>query len=239
MKYNAEKTEKITQPARIAAFLHSIAGQRSLVNVRLAGSERYFNSVLLNVDHERGYLYLDELFPAEGHKRVVPGIKAHIYTQKDKVGVHFLTVIEAIQTHEKTAVYVLPFPEAIDYQQKRSHYRVYIGLGQHFGVKLKNAEEEEFEGRLVDLSLGGLGVSLPRDTPIKQGEALELVELYLPDEDNLNVKVEVRRVQDDSNRRQLSVGLMFLKLSAQADRILQRSMIVLEREQIRRQSRTD
>lgn len=227
--------EQISHRRRILAVLDAMKDGRTLLSARIEHQRGYFNTTLLKVDAEKGYVFLDELAPAEGHKKIAVGQTLHLYGFYNNLPAHFAVEVIHVGQHEGIAFYAGPLPKVIHYQQKRAHFRAYVGLGKELTVRLRQGNGNILSGRLQDVSLGGFGALLPADSILGDLEIVEVESLELPEHAAIACSAEIRHSHPTQGR--LHIGARFTHLTPQAERQLLQAIVELEREQLRKQAR--
>ena len=233
----ADNSERVTDHVRVISLLQSLRAARALLSVRLNDSERWFNSSVVKVDTGLDVICLDELTPEEGHHRVTAGTRMHVVGIIQGVPLRFDLVVQTVGSADNIAFYAAPIPEVVDYQQRRALFRAHIPRHQTLQLKLRNEQGQLFSARLLDLSLGGFGALAPSFPPLLPLESIEVEHLDLPGGESISATGQVRYIQDDQDPRRVRIGILFVGLKPQMQRLLLRSILTLEREQIRKQSR--
>ena len=226
--------EKLTEAARIRSVLNGLRSQRSLLSARTPQGKGYYNTALLKLDLQGGFLFLDELSPREGHETLATGDEVHIYGVFNGIPAHFACVIEHIGEKDGIAFYRAPLPDTMDYQQRRAHFRAYVGMGMEASLRLRLQDGTQVKGRLQDISLGGFGALLPSRSPVQAMDDITIETLQLPDRNPITGSAQVRHTHPTEGH--LHLGVLFTKLDPRAERELLRAILELEREQIRKQT---
>lgn len=232
------KTEKVTHGPQIAGLLKRVRDQRVLLSVRVPGSDVIYNSLLLDVDPARNLILLDELNPSTGHELACKARQLRIRCQCQGVELSFVCPIEIGKGQSGVSFYRAPLPDSINYLQRRGSYRIRIGLNMHIPVALPLAPETRLEGELFDLSMGGLGANLPNQIELTRGQIIESCTLELPNGEPLTTEIEIRFVRIDRASQSQRIGASFRNLAPQQQSLLRRIVTQLEREMLRRKSRS-
>lgn len=229
----------VRDKAHILKLLRDLQEHKTLVTVALPDTNDLYNSAVLEVDAAAGTLTLDELTPAPGHQRLLRERELMVFARLSGLSLRFETELMEAGEQDGIALYRLALPEVLYHGQKRSHYRVRLGLGLRVPVILAHDESHSINGELRDLSIGGLGAAFPLDTPIAEGERIYSCWVDLPGGGTLSCTLEVRHVSRDPERGELRIGARFVELNPAQERMLQRCVYHLEREHLRRQARRD
>lgn len=232
------QSEKITHPPQVIALLRRLHENRILLRVKIPGVERSFNSLLLNLNPQRGYLLLDELNDEHAHRKALETGRLRVFGQHDGVEMNFNLSIRPAQNRRGIRFYQAGLPECINYMQRRADYRVHVALDMGISVLLPLGEQTVLDGQLCDVSMGGLGARLEPGQDIHKGLIIPDCRIQLPeDPQSLQADLEVRFALVDEQHQALRVGGRFCKLSSTDRGRLRKFVTQLEREMIRRRSR--
>lgn len=209
--------------------LDGLQSSRSLITVIIGdqNKERYSSAVIAVYPEERQFV-MDEITPKAGHERLLQANKLKAYALLKGVKVHFTAEVLKADSKDGIPYYVFSFPEYIYYAQQRTHYRVHIP-----GARQKAIQAGAAEGRLVDLSLGGIGAIFPEDSDLNEGDILSNVRIQLPDGNSFHCDVEVCHIIPIQQQKQYRVGARFINVPKQQKRQIQRCVTSLEREELR------
>jgi len=230
-------SETVTEPRRLTALLQGLRANRTLLSARIGEQAVWHNTALLKLDPDTGDLFLDELSPREGHDQLRVGSVLHVMGVLSGVPTHFSTRILGVGEQRGIAYYRASLPESMNYQQRRATFRAYVGRGLKLMVRLVGEEAGEVSGRLLDLSLGGFGAVLPEDSAMYPLDVVAVASLELPEQDPVSCTAEIRYLQEEYSTPMVRAGFRFMDLNSQTERALLRAILLLEREQIRRQVR--
>ncbi len=227
--------EHVTDPMQITALLKKVKDSRTLIQVTLPGQQATeYNSALLDIHPEQGYLLLDELTPAEGHQLLTAQSKLTATIRLRGVDMRFTSTVQEIGGQAGIAFYRVVFPQRLYYRQRRSNYRVKLGMGLLIPFNIARADGKPYEGRLDDISLGGLGAELKQHTPFDRGDLLPTCAIQLPSGDKIDCEIEVRYISKDEQHNKFHLGARFVKLDRTHKHTLQRFVAEAERELLRR-----
>ncbi|RRQ20950.1 flagellar brake protein [Thiohalobacter thiocyanaticus] len=232
------QSEKITHPPQVIALLRRLHENRILLRVRIPGVERSFNSLLLNLNPQRGYLLLDELNDEHAHRKALETGRLRVFGQHDGVEMNFNLSIRPARNRQGVGFYQAGLPDCIHYMQRRADYRVHVAMDMGLSVLLPLGEETLLDGQLCDVSMGGLGARLETGQEIRKGLIIPDCRIQLPeDPQSLQADLEVRFALPDEQHQVLRMGGRFCKLSSSDRSRLRKFVTQLEREMIRRRSR--
>lgn len=177
---------------------------------------------------------LDELIPREGNLLV--GKKAECTLKVLSAGkfYQFQAVLNPV-VGEKPPCYTIELPALIELSQKRQAYRLAISRVQTTGVMLNTANREPLSGRILDISATGARVELQASVspPFKSGDNIEKCTLTLPDKVRITCKAEIRHWETDRSRRSTIVGLKFLTISPNDQRMVTRFIHEMQRKMLK------
>lgn len=226
--------EKISDPAQIARLLKNIMENRGLLAITIPGVKHIYNSAILEVPPERNYLLLDELNPTDGHAQLLGATDFHSFTRHRGVEIHFASRLLTVGQEPKGTFYRVAFPETLDYKQRRESYRVRIGIAQNISVTLENEEALPFKGRVFDLSAGGFGAFISQDAKLRAGQELPKCTIQLPGNKQIVSPVEIRYARPEEQTGELRIGARFLRLGRAERNTIEKFIVALERELIRK-----
>ena len=135
------------------------------------------------------------------------------------------------------AFYRIALPARVQYHQRRAFYRVRIGMGLAIPVLIGGGDLPLWQGRLHDLSVGGIGARLERDARFSVGDTLSSCVIQFPRGTAVSSGLEIRFSKLDENYKQLHIGGRFIDLNSQQRKLIERSVAELERELIRKMPR--
>ncbi len=239
--------DKITNAAQIVGILKKIQAHRAMLNISVLGTrsglnipaaEKHYASALLEVksDSSQGHIIIDELTPKEGHELLLKTGKLKVRLQLGGVKISFTTTLESSDNDEGIAFYTLAIPHEMDYLQQRGNHRIRPSLAKPLTARLTHADETVFSAAIYDISAGGLSIKLKSDslaTPLKLTDILTCA-FTLPPKDEIICKLEVRSMHATHQQNCIRIGVRFSNLSSTLQKLLQRYISTLEREQIKK-----
>lgn len=227
-------TERITDPARMLNVLERIQTARTLLTVHIPNHKTHYTSALLEIIPDQGLIVLDELNPA-ANGSIQPGIELHVRAVLKGVEISFKSTVVNIDHKENLAIYRLKIPTLILYQQRRNAFRLSMSGAQNNAVIIHPPGQDKAEGRLIDISLGGVGAHLTNTISLTKGDMVPKCEILLP---KLNYDIisdlEVCFIKIDEKNNSLRLGGRFHNMEKQQDKTLSRLLLQLQREQLRK-----
>ena len=151
--------------AQIHLILKHLLDHRCLLTVQVGRHSESYTSAVLEVARDVRYLVLDELMPVAGHKRVLADPNLQIRARLDGIDVRFSSRVTQVGEQGGLPYYKVPFPDQIEYPQRRQAYRVAIPFSRGIKVALLLDDDRDFSGELRDISPGGLGIRVRSGTP--------------------------------------------------------------------------
>jgi len=234
---------------QVRALLRGLIDQRSLVSAHIGGRDQSFPSAVLEVDEEAETLLLDGS-PNEGANRAAAEA-SHLlcFAQLDRVRVRFrLDQVERIE-HQGHVAFRAPIPSSLYHQQRREHYRLETPITDSpvCQIPVDGVDEdgapiagEPLRLRVIDISGGGLAVSLPVGAPLLQiGHVYRRCELQLPDHPPIGIALAVcsqSRQTLPNGAESYRAGLRYEELPRGADEAIQRYIFRIERQRNARKS---
>lgn len=229
----------------IVVLLRRMIEQRSMLEAPLADGGIGLLSVLLEIDEKRGHLVLDASPHAHIERRVLEAESLPFATRVDKVNVRFTTgPFEKIR-FEGGPAYRAPIPTELKYIQRREYFRLDVPTSHAAYCQLvtpAGAEHppRDIRTRVHDISGGGVSLLVPigAESALEPGAHFAACKLLLPESTPALVTLRVRR-NFRVNRRvgpsQTCAGCEFEDLLPNAQTIVQRYLMRLDRERIARE----
>ncbi len=233
-----QQDEEVTSTTRITAILRPLQQQHSIVSIAVPSAKRLYNSTLLEVNPEQGYLLLDELHPREGHTRLSTaagkiGLSAH----HAGIEIKMILEISEIGADNGVAFYKVPFPKTIRYRQRRHIFRVPVSALQSIRVELVDEKGNAFHGELQDISAAGMCVRFPPKMAIEEKAQALTYTITLPDKKHVQGRFILRRITLHEPSRNIQVGGSFEQLDKVQARTIERFVLEIQRESRRKMSR--
>jgi c-di-GMP-binding flagellar brake protein YcgR len=223
---------------RVAAILRSLDDKFTLVSVRLGAEGPLHTSALIRLDPQAQRLYLDEFNQARVHHQVSEGTELRVFASLRGVAIRFSTAVEEIVQEPAGALYRCPYPDTLQYLQRRETFRIHIPMAQRPQVELRpEAWSEALIGELTDLSACGMCVELPASQAddLNIRSRLGFHNLLLPDaRDRLYGTARLSNRRRSTRDDHSLVGLEILDMSPWLERQLTLALLHYQREERRR-----
>lgn len=226
--------ERIADAARVSSLLKQLHEQRAILAVTLPDSADKFNSAILAIDEPAKRMMLDELTPRIGHERLLTNGKLHVFALLHGIGISFAATVRQVGRECGICYYRIRIPEQLNYLQQRANFRIRVGMTSGITVVLRCDQQQQFRGRVIDISESGLGITVRRALPLECGERLPCT-LTLADGHEIECELEVRYVNHVSRPHEdTHFGGRFLDLAPRLHKRLARAIINLQRELMRK-----
>lgn len=220
----------------IVFILDDLVKQRAGINLHTADGLNVLTTVL-EVNAEEDYVLLDISQDAAVNKQVVNSKNLTFSTQSGVRVRWRSTQVQLVSLPDGDA-FSIDIPETIERIQRREYFRLSVPQGSR-GLICKFPDGEAvYEVSIVDMSVGGIGVSI-KGTPhamFSQGALLEGCSIEFPVVGSVPINLKVCGIRSTgttrSGEQMYHVGMEFVKLSRGAGNVVQRYMIQLEGERL-------
>lgn len=170
------------------AELHT---QRQLLEVRITGTSRVYQSMILAIDVERGLLWLDDLFPQQLLLEAGDEITLRHHRNGEQLVIR--APIVAMGSTYDALGFAIALPEFVYYMPRRNAPRFIVGHQSPLSVKIRTLGQEPSYGTLQDISTGGLrlivaGNMLPY---LRHGALLPMCEVDISDELQIRCRARI------------------------------------------------
>jgi c-di-GMP-binding flagellar brake protein YcgR len=220
-----------------AKLMQRIKNSRALLSVTIAGSEDRYLSAILDVNEEEGYIVLDELNSPAANRSLARVKRMQINTRLENRDISFACEVTGIGEDRGIPYYKIPFPVDLSHQLRRRFLRINTPRGKYLPVHLETENDDLATGQLIDLSTGGFGALMNREgsDKIQRGDFIPNCKLYLGDNNPVETTVEIRYCEDKQYSKTPRLGGMFVDLTQNDERRLQRYITHLDRVKARHQ----
>jgi c-di-GMP-binding flagellar brake protein YcgR len=221
----------------IIFILEDLAKHRPALNLDAHNGSSLLTAVL-KVDAEDGVVYLDVSGDNRINEKVVTSDHVTFSTQTGVRVRWHADDIELVKLPDGDA-FSISLPDAIERIQRREYFRLNTPQGAKALIcKIPVSETETLSVPVVDMSVGGIGLSLRGAVPpnFSQGAILEGCSIEFPVVGPVPLNLKVCGVFGSNKTRSGDelhhIGLEFMNLSRGAGNVVQRYMIQLESERI-------
>ncbi len=226
---------EVTLPTQIAHVLQRLTRHHTLITVSLPECENSFSSTILAFDRATGTLSIDELNPEEGHALLLARRVLRVSARLKGIAVDFETTLQEVSQEDGIAIYKVAIPTLLHYHQRRAHFRAVIGVAHEVPIILETNEGRVIEGRVHDISPGGIGALFQQQTPdvLQCGERVEHCVIRLPRNQTVQSALEVCFVDPSEAPAQLRMGGRFVDLTRGNEHLIARFIADLERQRLK------
>jgi c-di-GMP-binding flagellar brake protein YcgR len=226
--------------ADIVAVLRDIEQTRTLVHVHFGAGHDSLLTALIALDTAAGEFLIDCSGSPKLNRRLLQAHRLLFYTALAKVQIRFTSASARRVEHEGREAFAVRLPETMLRLQRRECYRLLAPVTRPIRCIVPVTRQQGVryvETRVHDISQGGVSIVAPReDIPAEPGHRYPNCRLVLPDTGSAVVTLEtVFECELPRDDRALGrIGCRYVSPSMPALATIQRHMMKLEREQMRR-----
>jgi c-di-GMP-binding flagellar brake protein YcgR len=229
-----QQGDKITDRDLAAGMLKRILSHRALLTITMPGSNKIYNSAILEINQEQGTLLLDELNPKGGHDQLLETKKLHARAMVKGTDISFNTILEEANIEDGISIYQVRFPDVVWHYQKRQDFRITLEPGIHIPVHLGLESGKRIQGELIDISKTGIRFYMKTYMELEVGAILPNCQINLPDKTKIISKFEIRFKEYDKDDNKLIIGGRFIDLPRPEQKLLARKVAIMQRDMIKR-----
>lgn len=217
-------------------LLNRIFEQHCLLSLRFAHERDAFQSAIVELVPDAGYLVLDALVPDTGNALATVKQVIHLQTRLGGIDVRFSSRITARGSQGGLPYYQAAYPLDIEHQQRRREFRVSVPFDRGMEVRYFPPAGGCIRGEVRDLSPSGFCARLlsgdvaaltPKDS--RHGRC----EIDLAAGLTLHTEAAICHVMPGRARSAPRIGACFTHLDARSERLLEQCCATLERERLR------
>jgi c-di-GMP-binding flagellar brake protein YcgR len=221
----------LTAPLEIYANLRPLIDNNTPLTLRFHERSQRYQTFLVEMNRETGWIALDELIPNDGERFLLQGETFHIEGFYEGARVSWTNDEKAhLGEIDGARCYWIPTPAELTYHQRRNAYRAQLKeaavTAQLGGAALRKA----LEGRLLDISATGCKLSIKgnQQASLQTGQVYELsARLSIG---TIQTAVELRHLVIDEKLDASLCGLRFHRLSGLTQRQIERLVYQLQRD---------
>ncbi|MBM7059594.1 flagellar brake protein [Pseudomonas sp. UL073] len=220
-------------PLEIFANLRQLHQHHDPLVITFHERSQRFQSYLIEINRERGYLAFDELVPNDGERFLVGGESFKVEGFHDGVRIawecHQPVQIGEFEGHR---CYWSLLPTEVLYHQRRNAFRAPLKQAQLVSVELAGERlKAGLKGQLLDISATGCKLRFPGDVSkqLQSGQVYERFTAHLPF-GAMTTSVELRHVIYDEKLDISFAGTRFHRMSGLEQRQIERFVYQLQRE---------
>lgn len=208
---------------------------RELVEVSLAGDDKVYQSLILELDSDEKTILIDELFP--GTYQGIPGQLLSVsIRQKGGRSIKFDSVILQRHSFDDAPIYVIAMPGSLDLDQRRAAFRLPIASNIVVESRFTGPDRCQRLARLRNVSADGLCLETECEGDLKLicGDVLNDVTFELSGV-YIECDATVRNVVcDEESLQPWRIGVEFVRMPIIEHRQLELAILQIQRERLRR-----
>lgn len=225
----------VVNKSAITALLTQAHKHKLFFTVSFENHKGLYNTALLGVYAEQGFVAFDELTPSKGHKLFLEEKEARVTGRLEGVELRFSARLLEAGSKAGVAFYKVALPEELVYKQKREYFRVtLLGSPVSFQGRLGEDEGILLQGHLYDLSLGGAKVVLEQTAPLSAGDILSACRIRLPDGVDIPFSLRVCYAGADKSGGGTVLGGQFRDLQKSDENRIARFISDVQREKAKK-----
>lgn len=218
-------------PVEVYANLRLLQENRTPLLIHFSGRNGRYQTYVVEISQEKGWIALDELVPNDGERLLLAGEPFSVEGFHEGVRIAWQN---ALPTHpgelDDARCYWIAVPTEMLYHQRRNAYRAQLS-GPAISVTLSGKTiRKPLEGRLLDMSATGCKISMSGQiaSGLQTGQVYDL-SAALPI-GNITTAVELRHLSYDEKLDLTFCGLRFHRLGGLPQRNIERFVYQLQRE---------
>lgn len=230
---------KVKSRSEINNLLNKLLKNHTLLSIMVNDNPKIFGSMILELNSEKNYLVLDELYPRNELAKSLFDSKLSIDTQLDGITIQFNVKIEAIAEKDETAYYKVSYPAHVYHHQRRSSYRVNTGISPSVSLALSTENDVLLHAELRDISLGGVSARIisPTAEVLAVGDEIPTCIIHTPDGKKIMSSLEIARIEEGTSSKSVRIGARFIHITAADRHELSKLVAKLDRENIKKLKR--
>ncbi|MEH6564863.1 MAG: flagellar regulator YcgR PilZN domain-containing protein [Halopseudomonas sp.] len=224
---------EVRSPIEIAALLKTLMQSRDPLIITFNDRLQTFQSFIVNLDADTGYLWIDEMIPREGDRYASQGEAFKVDAWHEGIHMRWTCPGAAQVMLEDAPAYTARIPEELIYHQKRGAFRASVRRTADLALELNHPERQRtLTSYLMDISATGCKVRVEGDLSksLQPGEVFTPCYLHLPETGRLELAIEVRHAAFMETANETHVGVHFRQPSPLAQRQIDRFVNYLQRE---------
>jgi c-di-GMP-binding flagellar brake protein YcgR len=219
--------------------LQQMQRRHTFLSVRFPRIERSYQSLILALHPDEGFLLIDELFPSTGRETLLEGDVVEVGARGAEGAVSFLSRLLQRELVDGTPAYRLELPEEIGASYRRGAFRVYVEREQDLHIDLRDGDGNPCSAHVVNLSIEGIKLSITSAGAALERQRQHQALLRLPGDDTIECLIEFSHIYSMRTPapRTLAGGSLHVTSAAQRNRLGQ-YLAGVQRRQRRREART-
>jgi c-di-GMP-binding flagellar brake protein YcgR len=228
--------ERINDSSYLKSLVEKVVTQNSPIVLSDLDGKILAKSSLLDIDSIKKLLYLAAPKNLINEHVLKPQDKITVFISHNGLEMRFNSEIKEIEEPFKTLV--IESPSALEYRQRRKTFRIFIEDSHAPSLSLKAKTGETINGKVTNISIGGLavicGIASNPSFHFDLEETLDCI-ISLPENKTINCQLTIRSLHADENNSTYKLGVEFKNLSGEQSRELSLFINHTQREQIKSQ----
>lgn len=222
----------VMEQDEIENILYKMQKNHALLTVEMNDGKTISSSMILEINIENEYLVIDEFFPKQINKHIELNDNIEISCNHTGSSLRFMSQIIAIAEKNNAPYYKIPFPDIVEYSQRRQSHRVPISMATPSKITFTTENHSIIHGILKDISFGGFCARLTPPIPerFKPGTHIPKCIVQLPEAGVIVCTSEVRRMFVSNGSGIPMIGCQFGNMNGPDRKSLQQAIVKLERE---------
>ena len=229
---------EVNSRTEILSILRGLREQGSMITFYFNHGYDFLLTSLLDISSDGKTVYFDYGSNMEMNRKLLQTDKINCVSSKEKVKIQFtLMGVDGVK-YEGRDAFLGDVPASLIRLQRREYYRLSTPMANplkcNIPVPQKDGSQKTLQAVVVDISGGGLGLTVPPGEPDFKVEAQFFgVSVNLPNVGIINVDMRVRNLYDvtmPNGKVHQRAGCQFLKLPGPMMTLVQRYIIQIERE---------
>ncbi|MCC5812345.1 MAG: flagellar brake protein [Ectothiorhodospiraceae bacterium] len=224
----------LTGRPQVIAVMRSLQRKPEIVTAHFDAGKRFLVTAVLGVDADNDRLILDYGPDREMNARALLADRFVCVAKQSNISVKFPCGRLTAGEHEGGPAFFTSIPEQVYRLQRREYFRVPAPVGNPLYCTLADPDDESrtYRMRVMDLSLGGLGLIDPdMNLPLQLRQGFPSCRLQLPGGGEMEVALEVRNISRyllRDGRPGRRIGMAFGQLSQSQSNQVQRYLHQLQ-----------
>ncbi|TCD24121.1 pilus assembly protein PilZ [Pseudomonas sp. IC_126] len=215
----------------IHATLKQLLDNHIPLLVRFVDRNQRYQTYMVEMNREKGWIALDELIPNDGERLMASGEAFQVEGYYEGVRIAWSNDHPVHPGElEDARCYWAPLPDQVLYHQRRNAYRASLAA-QPIVAELSDKTIKPVEGKVLDMSATGCKLSFQGNlqSGLQTGRVYEHLSARLPF-GTITTAAELRHVVFDEKLDVTFCGMRFYRISGLTQRQIERFVYQLQRE---------
>ena len=228
----------LTKPESIYGLLNRLKDHHIPLKLHFNTLEGVYSTIILRVDLKNRYFIIDQVNPEWGDRVMAKSgaFTFEAFYDGCRIASSTLKAVgKGIQDGQ--SIYKIPFPDELDYLQRRQFYRAQIRRGVVIHATMESSRfSAPLIGELKDISAQGCQIELDGDYRETLGDQaiIENCAIMFPNQLSVDSAIQVRHVGYDEKADRSSCGCLFVDLPPMEERKVSYAVAEIQRESARR-----